>query len=212
MQSKGFRVAAVLLLVGVLLAVMLVACKEPSRPPDVGPEASMVSRFTHVVAKRLTIENDALMQEDLTISEDLIVGDGTPDVTQDGEDAYIEGTLEVDGAVQFDGSVSATSDLLVDDTFSIDDTDSVITGAQTLVPTATFYQFSPVSVLTLTISTTGAVDGDFLILHNLVATTTTIVDTGATVGGGAITLAQDDLALFIFGDGVWIEIASPDNS
>ena len=36
---------------------------------------------------------------------DLTVGNGTPGVTQDGEDAYIEGTLEVDGAVQFDGNL-----------------------------------------------------------------------------------------------------------
>jgi len=37
------------------------------------------------------------------------VGNGTPDVTQDGEDAYIEGTLEVDGAARFDGAVTAAS-------------------------------------------------------------------------------------------------------
>jgi hypothetical protein len=31
------------------------------------------------------------------------VGNGTPTLTLNGEDAYVEGTLEVDGAVQFDG-------------------------------------------------------------------------------------------------------------
>jgi hypothetical protein len=41
------------------------------------------------------------------------LGNGTPDVAQDGEDAYIEGTLEVDGATQFDGAVAATSTLVV---------------------------------------------------------------------------------------------------
>lgn len=44
---------------------------------------------------------------------DLIVGNGTPSVTQDGEDAYIEGTLEVDGAVRFDGAVTQNSDFSV---------------------------------------------------------------------------------------------------
>lgn len=34
------------------------------------------------------------------------VGDGTPTVTQDGEDAYIEGTLEVDGAVRLDSTLT----------------------------------------------------------------------------------------------------------
>lgn len=36
----------------------------------------------------------------------LAVGNGTPDTTLDGEDAYIEGTLEVDGALNFDGSAN----------------------------------------------------------------------------------------------------------
>ncbi|MEK7824760.1 MAG: hypothetical protein AAB290_06945, partial [Candidatus Eisenbacteria bacterium] len=42
---------------------------------------------------------------------DLIVGNGTPGVAQNGEDGYIEGTFEVDGAAQFDGAVTATSTL-----------------------------------------------------------------------------------------------------
>lgn len=36
----------------------------------------------------------------------LKVGNGTPGVALDGEDAYVEGTLEVDGAAQFDGAVT----------------------------------------------------------------------------------------------------------
>lgn len=36
--------------------------------------------------------------------EGLKVGNGTPGVTMNGEDVYIEGTLEVDGATQFDGA------------------------------------------------------------------------------------------------------------
>ncbi|MEO8581627.1 MAG: site-specific integrase [Patescibacteria group bacterium] len=41
----------------------------------------------------------------------LKVGNGTPNLTQDGEDAYIEGTFEVDGQAQFDGNVDATNGL-----------------------------------------------------------------------------------------------------
>lgn len=41
------------------------------------------------------------------------IGNGTPGVTQDGEDAYIEGTLEVDGAVEFDGAVDLDSTITV---------------------------------------------------------------------------------------------------
>jgi len=38
------------------------------------------------------------------LTGNLKVGNETPSVTLNGEDAYIEGTLEVDGAVRFDGS------------------------------------------------------------------------------------------------------------
>ena len=48
----------------------------------------------------------------LTIDDNgLRVGDGTPDVTMDGEDLYVEGTLEVDGASRFDGAATFNSDL-----------------------------------------------------------------------------------------------------
>lgn len=124
-------------------------------------------------------------------------------------DAGSTQTALIDGAT---GAATFANDVTVDDVFNVDENDNAQTGAQTLVPTATYYQFSPTSVLTLTISTTGVLEGDFLILHNLVTTSTTIADTGATVGGGVVTLGQDDLAMFIYGDGVWIEIASPDNS
>lgn len=55
------------------------------------------------------------------LTGNLKVGNDTPDVALDGEDAYIEGALEVDGAVQFDGNLavnggtlSATADLIID--------------------------------------------------------------------------------------------------
>ena len=45
----------------------------------------------------------------------LKVGNGTPDIAlTSGEQAYIEGTLEVDGAVQFDGNVTVTGGNLLD--------------------------------------------------------------------------------------------------
>lgn len=39
------------------------------------------------------------------ITGNLKVGDGTPTLTQDGEDAYVEGTFEVDGVSTFGGNV-----------------------------------------------------------------------------------------------------------
>lgn len=43
----------------------------------------------------------------------LKVGDGSPSVTMDGEDAYVEGTFEADGAARFDGAVTANAGLTV---------------------------------------------------------------------------------------------------
>lgn len=44
---------------------------------------------------------------DLELRSDFRLGNGTPSVTQNGEDAYIEGQLEVDGEAQFDGAIDA---------------------------------------------------------------------------------------------------------
>lgn len=45
-----------------------------------------------------------------TTAGNLTVGDGTPTITLNGEDAYIEGTFEVDGASRFDGALTLTAD------------------------------------------------------------------------------------------------------
>src|SRR3989344_2306811 len=49
------------------------------------------------------------------LTGNLKVGNGTPGVTQDGEDAYIEGTLEVDGATTLDGALTANGILTLGD-------------------------------------------------------------------------------------------------
>jgi len=46
-----------------------------------------------------------------TTTGNLTVGNGTPGVTLNGEDGYIEGTFEVDGAVQLDGAVTIAGNL-----------------------------------------------------------------------------------------------------
>jgi len=53
------------------------------------------------------------------LTGNLKVGDGTPDTSQDGEDAYVEGTLEVDGAANFDSTMDVAG--------NISDSDSAVT-------------------------------------------------------------------------------------
>jgi len=124
-----------------------------------------------------------------------------------------ETTLGVTGASTFTGNVGADADLTVDDTFAIDDTDSTITGTQTLVPTASFYQFNPASTLTLTLSSTNVLEGDFLWITNINASNdVVVVDTTATAGGGNRTVSKNDVLGFIFSNSVWAEAFYSDNS
>ena len=54
----------------------------------------------------LTSGDATVTAGDLAVTAgNLSVGNGTPGVTLDGEDAYIEGTLEVDGVATFDGTI-----------------------------------------------------------------------------------------------------------
>lgn len=50
-------------------------------------------------------QSSATFANHLNLSDDLTIGNGTADVTQNGEDAYVEGTFEVDGASRIDGAV-----------------------------------------------------------------------------------------------------------
>lgn len=55
--------------------------------------------------------SDGSYEFSMTKDEGLKVGNGTPTVTMNGEDAYIEGTLEVGGALTVTGAVTATAGL-----------------------------------------------------------------------------------------------------
>lgn len=57
------------------------------------------------------------------------VGDGAPTNTQDGEDAYIEGMLEVDGSVYFDGTWGTQAKVLTED-YTTTGTANTITAAE----------------------------------------------------------------------------------
>jgi Cu/Ag efflux protein CusF len=66
----------------------------------------------------------------VTLSQDIVVGSGTADVTVNGDDVYITGTLEVDGAVRLDGTVAlngaltASSGITATTTLTINNTSS----------------------------------------------------------------------------------------
>ena len=66
-----------------------------------------------VSVEDLTTTDDVTVGDDITVTGDLKVGNGTPGLTLNGEDAYVEGTFEVDGSVQFDGAVTCNAALIL---------------------------------------------------------------------------------------------------
>jgi hypothetical protein len=66
------------------------------------------------IAGTLTVSQWVTESTDLALSGNLAVGNGTPTITQDGEDAYVEGQFEVDGEAQFDGAIDANGAVAID--------------------------------------------------------------------------------------------------
>lgn len=55
---------------------------------------------------------------DVTIDDGISVGDGTPSVARGADDAYVEGTFEVDGAARFDSTVAANGAISAASTYT----------------------------------------------------------------------------------------------
>lgn len=139
------------------------------------------------------------------LTGNLQVGNGTPGVTLNGEDGYIEGTFEVDGAAQFDGAVSATSTLGVTGRHTASggltatSGGTLILGSASITPTngvafaiaAPHVLLTPAGAVTPTITIPAA--GVQACIHNNTTNAVLIVDTGNQVLAGNVTLGQYDV-------------------
>ncbi len=175
-----------------------------------------------VVGDDITLENDETISNStdgdvvvtlpaagsLTVDTgNFTVGDETPTYAMTGEDAYIEGGLEVDGPVYADGGLNLS---LI---FNMEPVDYVLGGIQSLTPAASFYTLDPAEALTLTLTVNSANAGDLLFLTNVSTYTVTVSDTNVlTSDGSVVTMGQDAVAVFIFVGASWYEIALSDNS
>lgn len=56
-------------------------------------------------------QSSATFVNQLNLSDDLKIGNGTPDTTLNGEDLYVEGTTELDGDINIDGVITNAEDL-----------------------------------------------------------------------------------------------------
>lgn len=165
------------------------------------------------------------------LTGNLKVGNGTEDTTLNGEDAYIEGTLEVDGSTNFDGaadfastvavgsSVNASADVDIGTylNLSAQSTISVTAGA-IITPTGSYQPLTSAAAgaacSTTNCLASGGETGDLLILHNINATGVITLDgTGGTIECKAdVNLDAGDTISFIWNGSAWNCLANYDNS
>ncbi len=133
------------------------------------------------------------------VTGNLKVGDGTPTFTQDGEDLYVEGTLE------------SAADVIM----GAQTTFSVVQGVP-ITPTGMYQPLtsSPVSPDLTSDIAAGTTIGEMLVLHNINATRIITVDgTGGTVECKAnISLAAQDTLMLFWNGADWVCLSSFDNS
>jgi len=135
------------------------------------------------------------------------VGNGTESVTLNGEDLYVEGTVEADGAVRFDSTLEVNGDITLqnDETIS-----NGYNGVITATATTFHVQGNETSSGSMTagtgfVATTGGIDltgGDIVLSNDEVINNSpngtiglggNVVVTGTLdVNGGDITLANDE--------------------
>lgn len=83
-----------------------------------------------------------------------------------------------------------------------------LSGSQTITPSAdgvSMYLLAPTSTLTVTLSITGALPGDTVLLVGKVSTSTILADTGATGTGASRTITDTDTWAGVFNGSAWVE-------
>lgn len=216
-------VTLVSVLLGIALTMSAQVISQVLLVPDIGtlPNIDYIDPIQSLGTTHIT---------DLVLTEDLQIGDGTPDVTLSGEDAYIEGTLEVDGATRLDGAIDANSTLnlagaatLADDLTLGNDltlggllypsfTNLTVTNGSTLTPTYTIYALDSAAAVTMTLAASGT-EGQLLLLIGDDANAVTIADTNIrTNDGNAQVLNAYDALLLVYQDDEWLELTESNDS
>ena len=168
-------------------------------------------------------DSDLDITDDITVTGDVDIGanltvTGTSDFLGNVGDSQGDLTfadhVSITQNLSVGGSGIITGDLDVDDIFSLGVISYTLSGAQSWTPVKSMFVGNPAAAdLTLTLGTGSAEIGDFLYVVNIHATNCiTIVDTGATAGGGDRRLDTDDVIGFIWVDPIWVEAFYSDNS
>jgi len=138
----------------------------------------------------------------------LVVGTpGTASLTLNGNDAYVEGTLESDGLARLDGGATVVGDLTISNGLTLPGfADETITDGEWLTPTVSVYGLDSGGNVTMTLGA-GCTDGQMLTLIGDDANNIVINDTNVrTSTGGALTIGQYDVVGWICMDSEWLEL------
>jgi len=145
--------------------------------------------FGWIVTSRLTVQNNATINDDASVGDDLTVTD----------DASIGGDATVTG-----GAVVGTDFNLAEQTAI------TVTQSGTLTPTGAYQPITAAGNLSFSTIADGT-SGDVLTLINESNTTITITDTGTTMLSGNAALGQYDSITLLFDGTNWVELAQSDN-
>ncbi|MBN1815319.1 MAG: hypothetical protein JXA14_26040 [Anaerolineae bacterium] len=144
----------------------------------------------------------------------LVVGDYPPSLTLNGEDAYIEGNLEVDGTFRHDGEADfAVGPVIISNGLFLPSfSDYEVSDGEVLTPTVTTYNLDSSGNVTITLAAS-CTDGQPLFLVGDDANTIIVSTTNTrTPSGAAVDLTQYDGTLWMCVDSEWILISdSGDN-
>lgn len=110
---------------------------------SVGLDATKPLKIWTYALDAQSVVNDGVLTQtgQANLADDLAIGNGSPDVTLNGEDAYVEGTFEVDGAARFDGAITATTDVTISEAtpiFAMTDTSSLDADWRIILDSDTF--------------------------------------------------------------------------
>lgn len=196
MTTKQTKMLGWLLVVAAIIAATFLGVKYPiPAPPDDEIVALGTTHFTNLEAEDITATDDLVVTDDSTLTDDVAIGG----------DLTLTGALALTGA--FTAGGSNTLDIVIFEHTALTATTTTIT------PTHTFYSLDTAAAVTITLAASGT-EGQLLILINDDANATIIADTNLiSADGNAITMTNaDDMAILIYQDSKWHEIASPDGS
>ena len=136
----------------------------------------------------------------------LKVGDGSPSLTLNGEDAYVEGTLEADGAARLDGGATVAGNLVMSNGLILQEADDLaVSDGDTITPTTiSAYNLTASGTVTFTLGSS-CTDGQMLYLAADSAQTYNVNATNLrTTDGNALAIDQYDVLGFMCFDSEWL--------